>query len=205
MIGIIKGHTGIIFPLILAWLVFVIPAILGSRKEKFASLFTVLAAMPFLFLFGSGERFLYIPSMGGVFFISILVCRFRPKARFIIASSLALYLAVFSLANQKRWLLASRQSGMIVNFLKRIEKRMESGSRIIFINPPEDVDGAWVFKNGLEYVDDLYFERDIEIVAVKGRIDQINHRDHVILWEVDSTLLPLKMRNDGGGDGSERD
>jgi len=92
--------------------------------------------------------------------------------------------------------MAGRTSGEIIGFLSRIEKKMEEGERIIFINPPEDIDGAWVFRNGLEFIDELYFAKKVEVIPVKSRpIPPLKKGDRIIIWE---------RRNDGNKSNQNR-
>ncbi|RKX69370.1 hypothetical protein DRP53_08405 [candidate division WOR-3 bacterium] len=196
MLSLISSHLEIVFSLILSWLLFLITLIFGTRKERILILLIIFSFLPFLFLVGSGERFLYIPSIWFSLLIGMLLLRIPPFGRMITAGCLLLYFAIFSIGNSYRWIMAGRTSGEIIGFLARIEKKMEEGERIIFINPPEDIDGAWVFRNGLEFIDELYFAKKVEVIPVKSRpIPPLKKGDRIIIWE---------RRNDGNKSNQNR-
>ncbi|HIE06376.1 MAG TPA: hypothetical protein EYP58_06200 [bacterium (Candidatus Stahlbacteria)] len=184
MMGKILDNRIIVFSLISSWMLFLIPLIKGSRRDRFAIVLTVVLFLPFLFLRGSGERFLYIPSIGSALLVSLLINRLSNPGRLMVVCALAIYLGLFSLTTGHRWIAAGRQAGEIVYFLKKVERTLPYDSKIYFVNPPEEIEGAWVFKNGLEYIDELYFTRsDVEVIPV--RIENIDpgHGDKVIIWE----------------------
>jgi hypothetical protein len=134
----------------------------GSRDARGGLLWILFAALPFLFLTGSGERFLYLPSVGASLVWGLL-CRDlleragrRRVARLGVAASLALHVAG-NVDRQRDWLTASAWTRGIVGLWAVLEAR-DPERPVAFAGVPGDWRSAWVFRNGFDSMVRLYWE-----------------------------------------------
>jgi hypothetical protein len=135
----------------------------GSRDVQGGLLWTLVAATPFLVLTGSGERFLYLPSVGASLVWGLLAeellrragTRRRAAAQLGVATALALHVAG-NLDRQRDWMTASAWTRAIAGRWSAFEGR-DPGKPIEFVGVLGEWRSAWVFRNGFDSMVRLYW------------------------------------------------
>ncbi|OJY93245.1 MAG: hypothetical protein BGP13_16545 [Sphingobacteriales bacterium 40-81] len=94
---------------------------------------------------GESDRLLYFPSVFicMIFAVIIQLLIKSTKWRLISCSVLSIYFVTFLLLNNKNWEKASELSGKILEQAKASAYR-----NIVYINLPDEIEGAFVFRNG---------------------------------------------------------
>jgi hypothetical protein len=134
----------------------------GGRDVRGGFAWILAAALPFLALPGTGERFLYLPSFGACLVLGLAVeavgrrLRGRWRARGVCALLVALHVAG-NLDRQRDWITASRWTHGITGRWSYFRVR-DSGEAIEFAGIPDAHRSAWVFRNGFDSMVRLYME-----------------------------------------------
>ncbi len=161
---------------------------LYSRPTQLFIGFLVALVLPLLFGISTrtseGERMLYFPSVFLCMLISYLVLKMvsRPLARGIIISGIGIYFIYFLKENNQLWEKASGAASTIMRSAN------QNKSAALFINMPEEIEGAYVFRNG--------FKKALVIEGLDtNRIKSVNllTRDEAMLHK--NNIQPL-MRGD---------
>lgn len=140
-----------------------------SRKF-FIAMF--VSFLPFGLLGGSGERFLYLPS---IFFILILIIAIEGKKYLKIIIPVALIL--FTLNSQLKW----AQSGQYVEHIAEMVRDMEeAGADTVYIlEPIDNIDGAYAFRNGIDKLGPLLTDNRIKTIAIEES-NNLSEDAHII-------------------------
>jgi hypothetical protein len=139
----------------------IIHILIFPRKSKDQSAFNQLLKLEILFflsmiipmLFGvstrtsEGDRLLYFPSVFYCMIVGYLIVNYIPalKMKLVILTMICSIYVYFLFQNNKRWEEASHLSAQILSIA-----RAANGKNVIFINLPDELDGAFVFRNGFE-------------------------------------------------------
>jgi protein O-mannosyl-transferase len=137
----------------------------GGRDVRGALAWILAAAVPFLLLPGSGERFLYLPSFGACLAGGLLIQAApgwfppaRRRAGGLAVAGLALLLCVGgNLDRQHDWILAGKWTHGIVSRWGYLKARPPEES-IEFEGIPGSYRSAWVFRNGFDSMVRLYWQ-----------------------------------------------
>jgi hypothetical protein len=128
----------------------------GGRNARLFLLWILAASAPYVFLGGSGERFLYVPSFGACALLGmacawLLEHRARLPGRLAGAyTAIALLLAMHIFGNLDRqddWLTAAKWTRGIVSRWSYL-RGIDSERTIEFVGVPDSYRSAWVFRNG---------------------------------------------------------
>ena len=119
----------------------------------------VLAALPVLNLrlelhTSEGERFLYWPSAFAAVLLPLLldrVCR-RARPLALCSALVALYLAAGFQLSVDRWV----QAGAICRTVVQRLTTLPQGGRVVLLNVPESLEGAFILRNGLQAAVELF-------------------------------------------------
>jgi hypothetical protein len=138
----------------------------GGRGVRGGLAWIGVAAIPFLLLPGSGERFLYLPSVGASIALGVgaqsLLRRGRdlpgglPTARVLVGAVLALMIWG-NLDRQGDWMTASRWTRGICGRWTYF-RELDPDRPIEFVGIPDSWRSAWVFRNGFDSMARLYWE-----------------------------------------------
>jgi hypothetical protein len=120
------------------------------KRDLFKLGLTFITAMAIPVFFGistrttEGDRLLYFPSVFLAIFIAnwLLLLKKRIFRNFAF-SVICLYFLFFLFTNNRRWEMASRASDNIIS-----EIRKNNVKEIVVINLPDELEGAFVFRNG---------------------------------------------------------
>jgi hypothetical protein len=152
-------------PILLGALAIVTALARGSRDVRGGFLWIAVAALPFLFLPGSGERFLYLPSFGACLVLGVAargaLARVRTgRGRVLVDAGIALVAAVFVAGSHDRqadWITAGRWTRGIAGRAPYFES-IDPELAIVFERVPERHGSAWVFRNGFDAMARLYWK-----------------------------------------------
>jgi hypothetical protein len=123
------------------------------------------AALPFLLLPGSGERFQYLPSFGACLIVgcAVMAGERRLRARGLRAAAHALSFGVLAISvaaaldRQRDWAIASDWTRDLVSRWGYF-REFDAAHAVEFHGVPDDYRSAWVFRNGFPSMVRLYWE-----------------------------------------------
>jgi hypothetical protein len=94
-----------------------------------------------------GDRLLYFPSVFYCMLIGYLIVNYVPalKMKLMILTMICSIYVYFLFQNNKRWEEASHLSARILSIARDTKEK-----KVIFINLPDELDGAFVFRNGFK-------------------------------------------------------
>ena len=185
-------------PLFLALLFFLFKVFSHYLKKKDKMLnsglaFVLLSILPYLFLNGNGQRFLYFPVIGfsvlSVYFISSIASQLASKRQFrvqnfVYSLMIVIFLLNFIIIRQRsHWW---REAGLTAeSTIQQIETLVPSAqeSELYFINLPTRIHGAYIFLNGFEEAISLYYPE------IEGKIKHLGKIDPAKLDEPESRNL----------------
>ena len=162
----LAGRPGLGLPLLLGAAAIGVALRRGGRDVRGAFAWIGVASLPFVFLPGSGERFLYLSSVGAALAIGVGVQtllrhgRALPgglvTARLLVAAALGLMVAG-NVDRQADWVTASRWTRGICarwNYFRHLDPERP----VEFVDVPDAYRSAWVFRNGFDSMARLYWE-----------------------------------------------
>ncbi|MBW1988758.1 MAG: hypothetical protein JRI97_04345 [Deltaproteobacteria bacterium] len=104
-----------------------------------------------------GDRFLYFPSVFGVFALSALLVSLAPNRNPVaVAIPVLALFSAFVLANQVPWVKAGQAARQVLDQVGRDRGRAE-----IVVHAPKAMQGAYVFKNGLKQAVLVYYGQEV--------------------------------------------
>lgn len=163
-LGALAERPELLLPMLAGVAVIVGLAWRGDRNVRGGLLWMLLAATPFLALTGSGERFLYLPSVGACLVWGLLAQAALRRAaasgrrwagRLAVAAALLLHVAG-NLDRQGDWVTAAGWTREITGRWPALEAR-DPEAPIEFVGVPGDHRSAWVFRNGFDSMVRLYW------------------------------------------------
>lgn len=95
-----------------------------------------------------GERFIYLPSAFFIMCVVSLFYYFFINRRAFVTTSIVLVLFFRLLLYQvnKNWIIASEITQNILNTIKQVDR----SNRLLIISLPDNINGAYIFRNGLQ-------------------------------------------------------
>jgi hypothetical protein len=189
-------------------LLLIIHVLIFSRKSMDQPAFEQLLKLEISFflsmvipmLFGistrtsEGDRLLYFPSVFYCMIIGYLVVNYVPalKLKLMILTMICSIYVYFLFQNNKRWEKASRLSAQILSIA-----RDTKGKKVIFINLPDELDGAFVFRNGFKKAL-LLNNIDISKVEVSNYLTRLKYLESgeeiAVIHSDSSTFIPPDTR-----------
>lgn len=171
------AHPGVIVAVILAAAFWLATLLWANRAARRLTLMMIVAAGPILFFRGTGERLLYLSSVGAAGAIALLLAGWHPSFQESlgrigknIASSAVVLLVLlhFSWSRDSaiNWESASQLSRTIVTRCVDLGPSLPHGATIQLTGLPDNVKGAWVFRSSIEEAFRLYGGRsDVTIIG----------------------------------------
>ena len=164
------------------------------RKKYIALLFMFSISLLLAIAFGvstrtsEGDRLLYFPSCFFCMLVAGAVLWIFPKSSYRIAiiSTVATYFIWFLEINNRQWVKASGAARAILSCVKN-----NVHQKIILVNVPDELEGAFVFRNGLKkallvnHIDTA----DVKIMNYLKRSDYLTTEKIISVQKRDSTLL----------------
>jgi hypothetical protein len=157
-----RKFPNILYFILLAYFVSVLPVInLGTNFLKDTQ----------------GERFIYLPSVFLVMFLIIFLAHIfmGRKKYFIVVSLIMIILSGIQLFKvNKNWIAAGRISKNIIDSLSQTEK----ADKLIIVTLPDNINGAYVFRNGLWQAIELFVSpRKFKFIDVVSFCNIFNKED----------------------------
>jgi len=161
-------------------------SILISRYSSIALAFLVSMFIPVLFGVSTrtseGDRLLYFPSVFLCMMLAFYLLFFlkQNKERLLTTSLISIYFGVFSFITVSRWETASDLANNILQ--KAADAKVK---QVVYINIPDEIEGAFVFRNGFSKALELY-NIDTNNVRVNNYITRLEY------LKLDKQLLPIQ-------------
>jgi protein O-mannosyl-transferase len=166
--SLVRTYIQFPFVLIAQVLSIVFYFIMVYKKDKiavFAFLFIFITVAPTLWLAGF-ERYLYLPSAGFSVLVvySLYKLIVKDKREKLFGMTLLGIILIYNITSLSvktgNWNTASDKSKQIVEQLKLMEEKFPENFTVYFKNLPDNYKGAWVFRNGIEYIPVLFLNRN---------------------------------------------
>jgi len=173
-------------PFILALLFFLLKFLSHHPKKgntlfNAGILFLCLSILPYLFLDGNGQRFLYFPLLGfslvGVHFISSISDHLARKGQrrakaFVYLCVTVIFLLNFALIRERSnwWKQAGLTSGYVVQQTQMLVSQAQQ-SELGVLSLPHRVHGAYIFLTGFEEAVAIYYPEVEGKIKYLGRLD----------------------------------
>jgi len=184
------SHPGIIVASVVAAIFWMAVLLWGNRAARRMTVLMIVAALPVLFFRGTGERLLYLSSVGSAGTIAVMLAGWHISFREIlgragrfIAPCIAIFLILLHASwlreKQANWETAAGLSRAIVDASVDIGPDLPPGAAVQLIGLPDNVEGAWVFRSSVESAFRIYAQRpDVTVIrepsdlpdSVRGRL-----------------------------------
>jgi hypothetical protein len=179
LVEFILGYPGVLVGTFVAVVIWISIFLWGHRAAKRLAAWVFIAALPVLFFRGAGERLMYLSVAGMAGSIAVIlavwhrsfVAVFRHIGRWI-SPAMALLIIALNIGwlreRLRDWQTAGELSRTIVSALAEAATEMPSGASVRFNGAPDNVNGAWVFRLGIDDAFALYAGRP-DVRAVPAR------------------------------------
>ncbi len=170
------SHQGFVVGAVVAAIIWLTMILWGNRAARRLAIFMFVAAGPILLFRGTGERLVYLSSVGSAAAIAAVFAGWHVAFRETlgrpgryIAAALVVILVVLNASwlRQKaaNWETASQVSQTITSAARALAKDFPRGARIQVSGLPDNVDGAWVFRTSFQYAFAIYADRpDVTVI-----------------------------------------
>ncbi len=173
----VLSHLGIFTALTVALLFWIAMLLWGNRVARRFAWWMFIAAVPILFFRGTGERLLYLGSVGSSAAIAVLLAgwhqsftdvlgrwgRVAMPAAFCV---LILFHVVWLRSSLENWHDAATLSRTIVTAATELGRTLPPDAQIRFVDLPDNVGGAWVFRTSMDDAFRVYAGRpDVAVVT----------------------------------------
>lgn len=155
------------------------------------------------------DRFLYLPSF---FFCSLLAFGFvyffrQAKQRVIVVALLLFVLVALLEENNSNW---KRASGAVRQLLGEVKKASGQPGRLLIVNLPGEINGAYIFRVGFDEAIRLYqydsskvkvvstLTRDQELMLPQQEVRFVEERPGMLLAQPSTLLLKADGNQDNG-------
>jgi hypothetical protein len=187
-------------------------ALRGGRSARYSLAWILLAAAPYLFLEGSGERFLYVPSFGACAILGLASAalwqrrRTWPGRSAGAAAAITLLLGLHVLGNLDRqddWSTSGKWTRGIVARWSYLEG-LDPETSIEFVGIPDRWGSAWVFRNGFSSMVRTHWQgRPYWREEERPEGTEADERMGVMLNPLGNVgMLPAELMPEGTGPGS---
>lgn len=144
-------------------------------KKNFLIIFTatIILSLPVLFLPGSGERYIYLPSIGILTILGFIIFSFKKSLQYPLIVFITILFCITTLISTDKWNKASYISRNITEQTGAISKRLNGNSTLYFVNLPDSYNGAYVFRNGIDVVMKYVAHSNVKVVKIPTKKSQI--------------------------------
>ena len=195
--ALIKLYPAAVLVIILTIAIYILIFIKRNKLINFGFLFIFITIVPFMWLAGY-ERYLYLPSFGfvllaGETFGNLLKSDFYKYFAVILLSFFFIYNIYCIMEKKENYTKASEIALNGVNEIVRVSAVLPLNSDVYFRNLPDNYNGAWIFRDGVQYFPELYLNR-IDLKFNKIYEDDIytNEYQNVFVFNYDNGILKLE-------------
>ncbi len=138
---------------------------------------------------GEGERFVYLPSIGMAILLSVIVVSLWKKQRAAGAILSAILIVCFSFTLWQRNLIWQNAGNLSQQLLTDFaaETGLKSGEGTVVMGLPDNIDGAYVFRNGWITALKLFYPAyPVDVLSTKAllNLSENNFNKKVIDWTI---------------------
>jgi hypothetical protein len=175
---------------------FYVLALLKNRKTAYICTAYVLVTISSFAWIAGYERYLYLPSVG----FCILVSQFAfgsvknlPKLMPVVIAALLMFIAynIYNLEQKKNnWDIAAGISNDAISKIVTQTRELPPGSKVYLKDLPEDYKGAWILRNGIYSVPEIFIKRkDMEFYYYYELEEKENSTKNVYIYNYPNNSL----------------
>jgi hypothetical protein len=182
-------NIGLIFSIITTFIALIIIGMKFILKKELSSIIYFLIFAFYILLLpvsnlvisyfnSEGERFIYFPSVFFIMSMAVLLYYVftNPKAFVVVSLGLILFCQLSLYQVNKNWREAGEISKNIIYSIKQLEK----ADRLLIVSLPDNINGAYIFRNGLQDAIHLFIGQErFKSIAVISRCDIFSENDGV--------------------------
>jgi hypothetical protein len=175
---------------------FYVLALLKNRKTAYICTAYVLVTISSFAWIAGYERYLYLPSVGFCILVSQFAfesVRSRPKLMPVVIAALLMFIAynIYNLEQKKNnWDIAAGISNDAISKIVTQTKGLPSGSRVYLKDLPGDYKGAWILRNGIYSVPEIFIKRkDMEFYYFYELEEKENSTKNVYIYSYPNNSL----------------
>jgi hypothetical protein len=143
-----------------------------------------------------GERFIYLPSVFLVMLVTMFLARiFQAHKKYFITVSLILIIlsGIQLFQANKNWIIASKICKNIVDSVRQAGE----ADRLIIVNLPDNINGAYIFRNGFRQAIELFISpRQFRMIEVISSCYIFNEKDMMQITKKDNICLVRALNPD---------
>ena len=193
-----KYPTGLA-AILLTILIYLALVLKRSKIINIGMLFILVTVIPFMWLAGY-ERYLYLPSVGFALiagqYLGNIYFQGPAYKKFLASILLICFFAynVYSIEGKKEnYRIASGIAYVGINEIIRVSTPLPLNSDVYFRNLPDNYNGAWIFRDGVQYFAELYLNRtDLSFNKIYGEDVHTDLSKNVFVFNYSNGKLNLE-------------
>ena len=164
LLSLIKIYPLSLILILCSIFLFVFLFIKRNKTINFGFIFIFLTILPFIWLTGY-ERYLYLPSFGFVLILTESFYYLYKKNKIFKVAAIGILSAfiVYNIYNietrEDNWKIASDISINTIENIQKLTSGFPPQSTVYFRNLPDNYNGAWIFRDGIQYIPELVLKR----------------------------------------------
>lgn len=164
VIELIKSYPISVVLVSLALIFYLLVILRRNKVIVFGFWFIFITILPYIWLAGY-ERYFYLPSLGFVLIFSeYFVNLYLEKTGYkkivhLIISVFVIYNIFHISARKNNWGIASNITQSSLIEIQQVCSNLPDSSRVYFRNLPDNYNGAWIFRDGVQYFPSLFLHR----------------------------------------------
>ena len=147
----------------------------SDRVARSGAIFLLCAALPILFLVGTGERLTYLPSAGFALLAGLTVFKLRRHFVALVGIAACVYLFAVAFLDLDRWIVASRISQTVTQELAQIVSEHPQVDTVYVSGLPDNHRGAYLFRGGIGSAARLLSGRRVTVTKTDERVGTEPH------------------------------
>lgn len=168
LVAILTTHPRVTIAVIVALAASAIMAWKGGKMARFGGAFMVCAALPMVFLIGTGERLTYLPSVGFAVLAGLSLSGLRKPCPLMLGVLACAYLFAVAHLDSRRWVVASGISRSVTYQLVHYIEEYPQVERVYVQGLPDNYRGAYVFRGGIDSAARLISGRNVSVIKTEA-------------------------------------
>lgn len=160
----------VLYSLILTPVFYLILIFKGRKRALFLITLYIILSIPVVFLPGSGERYLYLPSIINSILIFALIFKnniIGIKYKYILYTIVVIFFSFISIIKGNYWNDASYISKSIVNQIKLISNRIPDNCNIYINGFPDSYKGTYILRHGIDVIFEYIAKKNVNVLKHK--------------------------------------
>jgi hypothetical protein len=179
--GIIRTHPSTLVLVCLSCAALAIMVWRGDRTARFGGIFMLCAALPMVFMIGTGERLTYLASVGFAVIAGVSILRLKKPYHAVVGALVCLYLFTAAYLDSERWVVASGISRQVMDQLRLAIAENPGVERIHIRGLPDNYMGAYLFRGGVGSGARLISGEPVEVIRTDERANHLGTADDIYL------------------------